>query len=74
MEPTGSTLVCAFKSGALRVVTLGIAQTNTSVVKNKDLIRLIQISKPHTQKITAISLNPTNRYHENIFKKFPAFS
>ncbi|XP_068986815.1 cilia- and flagella-associated protein 44 isoform X3 [Bombus flavifrons] len=56
IEKTGSTLVCAFESGIIRMITVTIQTTNTGNVK-MDNTKLIQVLKPHSMPITVMSLN-----------------
>ena len=60
MEATGSTLICAFESGVVRVVTVAVLQANEYEDIYGDYVRLIQVLKPHTLAITAMSMNSSN--------------
>ncbi|XP_014209825.1 uveal autoantigen with coiled-coil domains and ankyrin repeats [Copidosoma floridanum] len=52
VEPSGSTLVCAFGTGVLRVVIVDPTKATTP--------RLIQVLKPHVKSVTRVSTNPSN--------------
>ncbi|XP_020280668.1 cilia- and flagella-associated protein 44 [Pseudomyrmex gracilis] len=57
IEATGSTLVCAFGSGVVRVIVAAISEANAVDDINGDYVRLIQVIRPHKMAITAMSLN-----------------
>ncbi|XP_033224478.1 cilia- and flagella-associated protein 44 isoform X2 [Belonocnema kinseyi] len=60
IESTGSTIVCAFETGIIRMVTTAILNANASNDVKGQYVKLLQVIKPHTKKITTISLNPSN--------------
>ncbi|XP_017757877.1 PREDICTED: uncharacterized protein LOC108549132 [Eufriesea mexicana] len=57
IEKTGSTLVCAFESGILRMVTITIEIADIENNMKGDHTKLIQVLKPHSMPITVMSLN-----------------
>ncbi|XP_043512128.1 cilia- and flagella-associated protein 44 isoform X2 [Frieseomelitta varia] len=57
IEKTGSTLVCAFENGIVRMITVIIQMSNTAYNIKKDSTKLIQVLKPHSMPITVMSLN-----------------
>lgn len=61
IEATGSTLVCAFGSGVLRVVTAAVLMADVANDIKGDYVRMIQVMKPHKIAISAMSLNPSYR-------------
>ncbi|XP_036151277.1 cilia- and flagella-associated protein 44 [Monomorium pharaonis] len=61
IEATGSTLVCAFESGIIRIVAVAVSSADATDDIKRDYVRLIQIIKPHKMAITAMSLNPSYR-------------
>ncbi|XP_076666446.1 cilia- and flagella-associated protein 44 isoform X2 [Andrena cerasifolii] len=61
IEETGSTLVCAFESGIIRMITIVVktASAENNILGN--YTRLIQVLKPHTAAITVMCLNVPSR-------------
>ncbi|KAK1137227.1 hypothetical protein K0M31_001748 [Melipona bicolor] len=57
IEKTGSTLVCAFENGIVRMITITIYTSNTAYNIKKNSTKLIQVLKPHSMPITVMSLN-----------------
>ncbi|XP_015588735.2 uncharacterized protein LOC107264707 [Cephus cinctus] len=60
VEATGCTLVCAFSSGIIRMITVSILQANRTKKIKGDYVRLIQVVRPHKMPITSMSLNNTH--------------
>ncbi|XP_034946338.1 cilia- and flagella-associated protein 44 [Chelonus insularis] len=74
IESTGSTLICGFQSGIVRVLVIDINQAESSSnKKNKEVefdeessqrnnfVRLISAVKPHKRAITVMIFNQVNR-------------
>ncbi|XP_076234530.1 cilia- and flagella-associated protein 44 isoform X2 [Calliopsis andreniformis] len=61
IEKTGSTLVCAFETGIIRMITVAVKTASAENNIDKDYTRLIQVLKPHTMPITVMSLNVSHR-------------
>ncbi|XP_076637400.1 cilia- and flagella-associated protein 44 isoform X1 [Colletes latitarsis] len=57
IEKTGSTLVCAFKSGIIRMITIAIKTASTNNNINENYTRLIQVLKPHSMPISVMCFN-----------------
>ncbi|XP_076749592.1 cilia- and flagella-associated protein 44 [Xylocopa sonorina] len=57
IEKTGSTLVCAFESGIIRMITITIQGASIDDSVKEDNTKLIQVLKPHLMPITVMSLN-----------------
>ncbi|XP_076177015.1 cilia- and flagella-associated protein 44 isoform X2 [Ptiloglossa arizonensis] len=57
IEETGSTLVCAFESGIIRMVTIAIKTANIENNIKRDYTRLIQVLKPHSMSISVMCIN-----------------
>ncbi|XP_029043385.1 cilia- and flagella-associated protein 44 isoform X1 [Osmia bicornis bicornis] len=57
IEETGSTLVCAFESGVIRMITISIQASSTEDNIKGDYTRLIEVLKPHSMSITVMCLN-----------------
>ncbi|XP_076298900.1 cilia- and flagella-associated protein 44 isoform X2 [Lasioglossum baleicum] len=51
-DKTGSTIVCAFRSGVIRMITIAIKAADTGNNIKGDYTRLIQCLKPHSMPIT----------------------
>ncbi|XP_048505660.1 cilia- and flagella-associated protein 44 isoform X2 [Athalia rosae] len=60
VESTGSTMVCAFGSGVIRVITVAVQKADSQSNIRGDYVRLLQAIKPHSSPITAMSLNESN--------------
>ncbi|XP_046415054.1 cilia- and flagella-associated protein 44 [Neodiprion fabricii] len=60
VEASGCSLVCAFGSGVLRVVTIAVEKANSASDIKGDYVRLLQAIKPHSSPITVMSLNESN--------------
>ena len=59
VEPRGKTLVCGFRSGVVRMVSIDLG----GIEKKDDKVAwLTQVVKPHTKNITRMTINPSNRY------------
>ncbi|XP_011500262.1 PREDICTED: uncharacterized protein LOC105364098 [Ceratosolen solmsi marchali] len=56
--PTGSIIICAFNSGVIRIFNLALFDFENNDAAN---VKLIQALKPHTMKITCMSINPNNK-------------
>ncbi|KAH0945279.1 hypothetical protein HN011_010803, partial [Eciton burchellii] len=59
IEATGSTLVCAFESGIIRIIIVAVLAANLTNIIKGDYVRLIQVIKPHKTAITVMSSNPS---------------
>nr|XP_012143308.1 PREDICTED: cilia- and flagella-associated protein 44 isoform X1 [Megachile rotundata] len=59
IEKTGLTLVCAFESGIIRMITISMQTPNSKSSIKGDKTRLIEVLKPHSKPITVMSLNTT---------------
>jgi hypothetical protein len=59
VEPTGSVIICAFNSGVIRMLSLDLYHSQK---QDNEHVKLIQVLKPHTMKITRMSINPNNKY------------
>ncbi|KAK0161075.1 hypothetical protein PV327_009592 [Microctonus hyperodae] len=57
VESTGSTIICAFSSGVLRMVAILIKKTDEVQKNDSEFLRLINVIKPHTKSITNMSVN-----------------
>ncbi|CAL7949001.1 unnamed protein product [Xylocopa violacea] len=57
IEKTGSTLLCAFESGIIRMISITMQGTSIDNNVGEDNTKLIQVLKPHLMSITAMSLN-----------------
>ncbi|XP_076652358.1 cilia- and flagella-associated protein 44 isoform X2 [Halictus rubicundus] len=56
-DKTGSTIVCAFRSGVIRMITIAIKTADMENNINGDYTRLIQSLKPHSMPITIMRYN-----------------
>ncbi|XP_015431042.1 PREDICTED: uncharacterized protein LOC107187452 [Dufourea novaeangliae] len=56
-EKTGSTLVCAFQSGVIRMITIAIKTASVENNIKGDYTRLIQHLKPHSMPVTVMCFN-----------------
>ncbi|XP_057334477.1 cilia- and flagella-associated protein 44 isoform X2 [Microplitis mediator] len=62
IDPTGSTLICSFTSGIIRILVINFNELiNESDTISNNNVYLTQIIKPHTKKITTMSMNPSKR-------------
>lgn len=62
IDPTGSTLICSFTSGIIRILVINFNELiNKPVTNSHDNVYLTQIIKPHTKKITIMSMNSSKR-------------
>ncbi|XP_076222298.1 cilia- and flagella-associated protein 44 [Nomia melanderi] len=57
IEKTGSTIICAFQSGIIRMITVAVKVADTENNIKGDYTRLIQILKPHSMPISVMSYN-----------------
>ncbi|KAK0088856.1 hypothetical protein PV325_010453 [Microctonus aethiopoides] len=57
VESSGSTIICAFHSGILRMVTISIKKTDEVQKNDDEFLRLINVIKPHAKSITNMSVN-----------------
>ena len=60
VESTGSTIVCAFETGVIRMITVAVLDADANNKKKGGYVKLIQVLKPHTKSITIVSLNLMN--------------
>ncbi|XP_011307884.1 uncharacterized protein [Fopius arisanus] len=69
LDKTGSTIICGFHSGVIRVVAVAIASSDnyeppTATRENKthlNCLQLIQVVKPHTNEVTTLTLNVSSK-------------
>ncbi|CAK9822070.1 Cilia- and flagella-associated protein 44 [Anthophora retusa] len=57
IEKTGSSLICAFESGIVRMIVVAIQAASTNNNTKDDYTKLIQVLKPHSMSITVMCLN-----------------
>ncbi|XP_053983869.1 cilia- and flagella-associated protein 44 [Hylaeus volcanicus] len=57
IDKTGLTLVCAFKSGVIRMITIAIKTASMESNIKRDYTRLIQVLKPHSMPISVMTFN-----------------
>ncbi|XP_008204820.1 cilia- and flagella-associated protein 44 isoform X2 [Nasonia vitripennis] len=58
VEPSGTTVVCAFETGVIRMISINLQNLNQKVKDGR--VKLTQALKPHTMKITRMSMNSLN--------------
>ncbi|KAF7998128.1 hypothetical protein HCN44_009526 [Aphidius gifuensis] len=60
IESSGRTIICAFESGIIRVVTVDVDGADVARANDPEennFVKLVQVVKPHTAGITVMSLN-----------------
>lgn len=57
MDKTGTILVAGFSDGIVRVVVVSLQEKRKDPSSKEEFITLIQITKPHTKPVTALSIN-----------------
>lgn len=62
VESSGTTIICAFESGIVRIVSVDVSGANKicDPEENK-FVKLVQVVKPHTAVITAMSFNKSEK-------------
>ncbi|XP_026674087.1 uncharacterized protein LOC108630687 isoform X2 [Ceratina calcarata] len=56
VERTGTTLVCGFENGIIRMISVDVKPASVNDVK-RNCTTLIQVIKPHSERINVMSLN-----------------
>jgi WD40 repeat protein len=57
VDKTGTVLVAGFSDGMVRVVVVSLEEKKKDPSSKEEFITLIQITKPHTKPVTAMSIN-----------------
>ncbi|KAI4492234.1 hypothetical protein M0802_009924 [Mischocyttarus mexicanus] len=57
IDATGSTLVCAFDTGIIRMIIVAVLIANEKNNIKENFTKLVQVMKPHSQSINAMSVN-----------------
>jgi WD40 repeat protein len=57
VDKTGSVLVAGFSDGVVRVVVVSLEEMMNEQSYKEEFITLIQVTKPHSKPITAMSMN-----------------
>lgn len=60
VEGTGSTLVCAFDSGVIRIIVVALLEAEKNKNEKGQFVKRFRVLKPHNKRITAMSLNYSN--------------
>ncbi|XP_015185345.1 PREDICTED: cilia- and flagella-associated protein 44 [Polistes dominula] len=59
IDATGSTLVCAFDTGIIRMVVIAVLTANEQNNIKGNYTKLVQVLKPHSRSINVMSINPS---------------